>query len=171
MIMRLENLTGHLRLGLMSSFYPVAAITAATALLLTLSLLSSTVQALELTAESIEHLPAEIHQVQSGGYWANADEEGFFRAVVTAAGVEHVSHSLYIQWLKVDSSTQGYVLVRTVLVKELSSTHGNHLKISTSFDDVNLFRIDAEIHSRDGNRSSHIITVKGDGKYVIDPDN
>ena len=57
--------------------------------------------------KAAEKIPVNIHSVMSGGYWSAGKDEGSFRAVVTAGGVEHVVHRLYIQWLRNDAKTQG----------------------------------------------------------------
>lgn len=117
--------------------------------------------------EAAEQVPAGINSVMTGGFWTLGKDEGFFRVVVVAGGVEHVSHRLYIQWLRSDAKTQGYDLIRTVNVKELNLGHGFVLEVKTSFGDINSFKIDVTANSRGGNAKRFAITAKGDGKYVI----
>ena len=74
--------------------------------------------------EAAHSVPPNIHTVQTGGYWAVGEDEGFFRVVITAGGVEHVSHRLYIQWLRNNATIQSYELVRTVNVTELNLGQG-----------------------------------------------
>ena len=69
-------------------------------------------------------------------------DEGFFRIIVVAGGVEHVWHRLYIQWLRSDARTQGYELIRTVNVQELNLGQGYLLGVKTSFGNFNSFKID-----------------------------
>lgn len=134
-------------------------------LLLCLSALPSAAQ--NESFEDTERVPASIHHVASGGYWAVGGEEGYFRAVVVAGGIEHVVHRLYIQWLRNDMKTQGYKLIRTVNVKELNMGHGYILKVKTAFGNENAFKIDISAHSRGGQAKRFAITAKGDGRYVI----
>ncbi|HDO52273.1 MAG TPA: hypothetical protein ENH05_05995 [Rhizobiales bacterium] len=103
----------------------------------------------------------------SGGFWTAGQDEGFFRVAVVAGGVEHVSHRLYIQWLRNDAKTQSYELVRTVNVKELNLGQGYVLDVKTSFGEFNSFKIDVTANSRGGKTERFAVTVKGDGKYVI----
>jgi len=117
--------------------------------------------------DAAEKVPANVHSAMSGGLWTVGKKEGFFRAVVIAGGVEHVSHRLYIQWLRTDAKTQGYELVRTVNVKELNLGHGFVLEVKTSFGDINSFKIDITANSRGGKAKRFAITAKGDGKYAI----
>lgn len=117
--------------------------------------------------EAVEGVPASIHSVMSGGFWTRGKEEGFFRSVVAAGGVEHVSHRLYIQWLRINASSQSYELVRTVNVKEFNLGQGFVLEVKTSFGDINAFRIDVTANSRGGKAKRFAITAKGDGTYVI----
>jgi hypothetical protein len=117
--------------------------------------------------EAAERVPAGIHAVMSGGYWTRDKEEGFFRAIVTAAGVEHVSHRLFIQWLRINAKDQSYELVRTVNVTELNLGHGHVLEVKTAFGDVNSFKIDVTANTRGGKAQRFAITAKGDGKYTI----
>ena len=117
--------------------------------------------------ETAEQVPPSIHHVASGGFWTAGKDEGFFRAVVTAGGVEHVSHRLFIQWLKSDAKTQRYAVVRTVNVTELNLGHGHVLEVQTSFGDINAFKVDVSANSRGGKSRRFAITAKGDGKYAI----
>ena len=117
--------------------------------------------------EAAERIPASVHSAMSGGYWTQGQDEGFFRAVVIAGGVEHVVHRFYIQWLKVDEKTQGYELVRTVNVKELNLEHGYVLEVKTSFGDVNAFKIEVTARSRGGKAKKFSIVARGNGKYSI----
>jgi hypothetical protein len=119
------------------------------------------------TAEAAKRVPAGINSVVSGGFWTQGTDEGFFRVIVTAGGVEHVAHKLYIQWLKTDAKTQGYALVRTTGVKELNGTNGAVFKVKTSFGDINAYKIDVTANSRGGKIRRYAITVKGDGRYVL----
>ena len=117
--------------------------------------------------ETAEQVPPSIHHVASGGFWTAGKDEGFFRAVVTAGGVEHVSHRLFIQWLSSDAKTQRYTVVRTVNVTELNLEHGHVLEVQTSFGNINAFKVDVTANSRGGKSRRFAITVKGDGKYSI----
>lgn len=117
--------------------------------------------------EAAETVPTSIHSVVSGGFWTLGKDEGFFRAIVAAGGVEHVSHRLYIQWLRINAKNQSYELVRTVNVKELNLGQGHVLEVKSSFGDVNSFKIDITANSRGGKAQRFAITAKGDGKYTI----
>lgn len=117
--------------------------------------------------EAAEKVPAGIHHVSAGGLWTGGGHEGFFRAVVVAGGVEHVSHRLFLQWLRNDAKTQAYELIRSVNVKELNLGHGYVLDVKSDFGDVNAFKIDVTANSRGGGAKKFAITAKGDGNYVI----
>lgn len=117
--------------------------------------------------EAAHSVPPNIHTVQTGGYWAVGEDEGFFRVVITAGGVEHVSHRLYIQWLRNNATIQSYELVRTVNVTELNLGQGYLLEVKTSFGDFNSFNIDIVANSLRVKTKKFSITAKGDGKYVI----
>ena len=71
--------------------------------------------------ETVRELGTDIAAVESGGYWSRDSEEGSFRLVVTAAGIEHVNHRLFLQWIKnnIDDGTQ--VVVSTVSIDEINS--------------------------------------------------
>ena len=117
--------------------------------------------------EAAEKTPASVHSAASGGYWSAGSDEGFFRAIVISAGVEHVAHRLYIQWLKNDTKTQTYNLIRTVNVKELNLGQGHVLEIVTSFGDVNAFQIAVTANTRGGEAKRYAITARGSGGYTI----
>ncbi|MEK6222788.1 MAG: hypothetical protein N2D54_11135 [Chloroflexota bacterium] len=120
--------------------------------------------------EAAHSVLPNIHTVQTGGYWAVGEDEGFFRVVSAAGGVEHVSHRLYLQWLKNNATTQSYELVRTVYVKELNSDHGQVLEVKTSFGDENAFEINVTANSRGGGEKRFMITARGNGEYAIRSD-
>jgi hypothetical protein len=117
--------------------------------------------------EAADQVPASIHSAMSGGFWTADKDEGFFRVVVVAGGVEHVWHRLYIQWLRSDAKTQSYELVRTVNVQELNLGQGYLLEVKTSFGDFNSFKIDVTAKSLRVKTRRFAITAKGDGKYMI----
>jgi len=117
--------------------------------------------------EDADQVPASIHSAMSGGYWKAGKDEGFFRVVVVAGGVEHVWHRLYIQWLRSDARTQSYELIRTVNVKELNIGQGYLLEVKTSFGEFNSFKIDITAKSLRVKTRKFAITAKGDGEYVI----
>lgn len=117
--------------------------------------------------ETAEQVPAGIHNVAAGGFWTLGKNEGFFRAVVVARGVEDVSHHLFIQWLQTNANTQAYELIRTVSVTELNLGHGHVLDVKTAFGDINAFKIDVTANSRGSPPKNFSITVAGDGKYAI----
>ncbi|MHA1164299.1 MAG: hypothetical protein ACTSP0_01800 [Alphaproteobacteria bacterium] len=117
--------------------------------------------------EAAGQVPASIHSAMSGGYWTAGKDEGFFRVVVVAGGVEHVWHRLYIQWLRSDAKTQSYELIRTVNVQELNMGQGYLLEVKTSFGDFNSFKIDVTAKSLRVKTRKFAIIAKGDGKYVI----
>lgn len=117
--------------------------------------------------EAAEQVPARIHSIMTGGIWMRGKDEGFFRVVVVAGGVEHVTNRLYVQWLRVDYETQGYELIRTVNVKQFNEGYGSVLKVKTASGDINAFKIDVTEKSKSGKAKRFAITVKGDGKYTI----
>ena len=117
--------------------------------------------------EAAEQVPASIHSAKSGGFWTAGEDEGIFRVVVVAGGVEHVKHRLYIQWLRSDAKTQSNELIRTVNVQELNMGQGYLLDVKTSFGDFNSFKIDVTARSLRVKTKKFAITAKGDGKYTI----
>ena len=117
--------------------------------------------------EAAKQVPANIHSTISGGFWTAGKDEGFFRVVVVAGGVEHVWHRLYIQWLRSDAKTQSYELIRTVNVQELNIGQGYLLEVKTSFGDFNSFKIDITAKSLRVKTKRFAIIAKGDGKYTI----
>ena len=117
--------------------------------------------------EDAEQVPANIHSAISGGFWTAGKDEGFFRVVVVAGGVENVSHRLYIQWLRSVAKTQNYELVRTVNVQELNLGQGYLLDVKTSFGDFNSFKIEITARSQRVKTKKFAIIATGDGKYTI----
>jgi len=136
-------------------------------LLLLFCLSSSPSNAQDASFEAAKRVPVSIHTAMAGGFWTHSKNEGFFRVIVTAGGVEHVAHRLYIQWLRTDVNKQNYELIRTVSVKELNLGQGHILKVKTSFGDFNAFKVDVTANSRGGKSRRFAITVKGNGEYVI----
>jgi len=117
--------------------------------------------------EAAEKVPASIHYVNAGSYWQQGKKEGFFRAVVVAGGVEHVSHRMFLQWLQIDPDTQAYELVRTVNVKELNLGQGYVLEVKPVPTDFGSFRIDVTANARGGSAKKFSIKAGADGSYKI----
>jgi hypothetical protein len=82
----------------------------------------------------ITGLDARIHSVTSGGYWSDDDNEGFFRAVVAAEGVETTSHNLYLQWLAVDLDKGTYAVLSTSSVDEVNADRADGGVIAVAMD-------------------------------------
>lgn len=116
----------------------------------------------------VKSLPASVHRVISGGYWSRGKEEGFFRVVVISGGVEHVSHLLYLQWLKINADTQGYNVVRTRAVKEINDGHGYILDVKADYSEFEYLKLTVDARGeRPQRKTRFIITVKGDGTYAV----
>jgi len=62
-----------------------------------------------------------VHSVVNGGYWSQGDREGFLRAIVIAGGTEHVSHTLFLQWVSTESTTGKQVIAATISIDEISA--------------------------------------------------
>ncbi len=117
--------------------------------------------------EHAEKTPVGVHSVSADGFWTSGNAEGFYRTVVVAGGVEHVTHRLFIQWLQNDPGNQRYKLIRTVNVTELNLGAGHVLDVKTNFGDINLFKISVTATSRGRKVKRFVITAKGEGGYVI----
>lgn len=81
------------------------------------------VHAQDAIPDSVTGLATNIQSVVSGGYWSNGNEEGFFRAVVAAGGVEHVGMKLYLQWMGVEVDSNTIVPLVTVPVAEVNTAY------------------------------------------------
>ena len=115
-----------------------------------------------------KRVPGRIHKVDAGGYWARDKQEGFFRVVVVAAGVEHVVHRIYLQWLTIDPDSQDYRLVGTTPVKELNEGHGSVLDVKTEYPDLGRLRVTINASPRGGGPVKRfVLTAKGDGTYTL----
>lgn len=115
-----------------------------------------------------ERVPGRIHKVEAGGYWTRDKQEGFFRVVVVAAGVEHVVHRLYLQWLTIDPDSQDYRLVRTTPVKELNEGHGSVLEVKTEFPDLGRLKVTINATPRGGGSVKRfVVAAAGDGAYTL----
>lgn len=122
----------------------------------------------DISLADAESLPPSIHQVAAGGYWSRDKKEGFFRAIVTAGGTEHVSHRLYLQWLEIDPDTQSYNVASTRGVKEINDGHGSLLDVKAEFPDLEFMKLSVDARSdRPPQESRFTITVKGDETYVV----
>jgi hypothetical protein len=113
-------------------------------------------------------LPASIHKVEAGGYWSRGKEEGFFRVVVVAGGVEHVVHRLYLQWLAVDPDSQKYRVVRTIPVREINKGHGSVLEVKSTFADLGRLKVAITARRRGGGPAKRfVLTAQADGTYSL----
>ena len=121
--------------------------------------------------ESAKSLAGEIHTVLYGGYWSNGGDEGFFRAVVIAEGVEHVNHSLYLQWVKVDIEQQSYVLSSSVSIEEINTGHAENyvLELTREESVFGTLRMTVVVtRVRSGGEIKYRLTANGaEGAYKI----
>jgi len=111
--------------------------------------------------------PPGIHYVRTGGYWSHGQDEGFYRVVVIAGGVEHVAHRLYLQWLAIDRDNNAYKLTRTVDVKELNGQVGAHFDVSPHFNPDGPFKLTVTVTTRDNVKRKRSLTATADGRYTI----
>jgi hypothetical protein len=118
--------------------------------------------------DDVQKTPASIHKVVSGGHWLQGDTEGFFRVVLTAAGVEHVPYRLYIQWIRIDTDTQGYQVIRTTGVKEVNDDGNSALDMTVGFPEFDHLKIVVKASRRAGGPAKRlVISVKGTGPYRL----
>lgn len=115
----------------------------------------------------VEALPAHIATVVTGGEWQAGEEQGFYRIVVTAGGIDHVSNRIYVQRLALDFAENGYRLVETRGVEEI-----NRQTVAASVEAdfygrdrpvVTISTTDREMKSR-----SYRLTLMPDGKYRLE---
>lgn len=114
--------------------YETRQIVGGLALMLGLAANAASAQSKDLMLEEAKAVSASVQKVEAGGYWSRGEEEGFFRIVVIAGGVEHVAHRLYLQWLTIDPDTQDHRVVGTTPVKEINEGHGAILEVTPDFD-------------------------------------
>ena len=108
----------------------------ATAFVLAIVLGHGVAIAQEAVPESVGSLSPDVQTVVSDGYWSNDHGEGFFRAVVTAAGVEHVNNELFLQWVSVDVDTNHYVVASSVGIEQINANHTDayHIAVEKAAD-------------------------------------
>ena len=114
---------------------------------------------------NLETLPTEISYVETGGFWSKGQDEGFFRVVVTSAGIEHVSNRLFIQMLQLNNKTQTYKIVKTIGIGETNRAEGNVINVSTSFGDINAFEVKVESSNRGQETKRFMLILNGSGGY------
>ncbi len=113
-------------------------------------------------------LSANVHAVVSGGYWSHGGREGFFRTVVMAGGVEHVSHELYLQWLQIDPGTQSYKVIKTAGIPQINDASGGYvLDVKAAYPESNSLKLTVTARSERYPQAVFIITGKGDGSFAV----
>ncbi|MCP4936681.1 MAG: hypothetical protein GY927_21385 [bacterium] len=108
--------------------------TLAAALAATIAFSGSTMGAKHAIPRSVTSLAADISTVEAGGYWSRGSSEGFYRVIVKAAGVEHVKHSLFLQWIKTNIEKGSYSVVKSVSIKEINTRYSQGYTIKLSRD-------------------------------------
>ncbi|NNE25048.1 MAG: hypothetical protein HKN11_20800 [Rhizobiales bacterium] len=121
---------------------------------------------------SVTALAADIVGVEAGGYWSNGSTEGFYRAVVTSAGVEHVNNSLYLQWVSVNLDDASYAIAASVSIDEINVSHTQGYLIDVARDketEIGTLRMKITVHrSRSGDTTTYQLTADGQlGKYKL----
>ena len=111
---------------------------------------------------------AKVHAVVSGGYWSHGGREGFFRTVVMAGGVEHVSHELYLQWLQIDLGTQSNKVIKTAGIPQINDASGGYvLDVKAAYPGSNSLKLTVTARSERYPQADFIITGKGDGSFAV----
>lgn len=59
-----------------------------------------------------------VSQVVTGGSWERGHTEGQYRLIAYGCGAEHISHHLYVQFVKADARTQSITIVDTIPITE-----------------------------------------------------
>jgi len=120
---------------------------------------------------AISGLSGDIDRVLTGGYWETGDDTGFYRIVVASGGIEHISQRLFLQWMRNDYTTNGYMLMRTV---EFTGTQDNRITNHSVVYDVVLdypddgnFEAIIDVYQRDQSFHRYVVTLAEDATYSI----
>ena len=76
---------------------------------------------------------ADIREVKSFGQWSANEQYGNYRIVIVNHGYEHVSNTVYLQWISTDNDS--YKVIKSIIVSELSKD---------SFYSVSVKRVEPE---------------------------
>ena len=121
---------------------------------------------------SVTALAADIVGVEAGGYWSSGSTEGFYRAVVTSAGVEHVNNSIYLQWVKVNLDDATYEIASSVPINEINVGHTEGYLIDVTRDkeaEIGSLLMTVTVNrARSGDTITYQLTADGQfGKYKL----
>lgn len=122
---------------------------------------------LESERAEVATLPAHIATVLTGGEWESGGERGFYRIVVTAAGIEHVSNRIYIQRIALAFADNGYRLVTTRRVEELDPL-GVAASVEADFYGQPLPVVTISTTDREMKRRSYRLTLMPSGTYRLE---
>lgn len=112
--------------------------------------------------------PAGVHRVVAGGEWSRDGMSGFYRAIVVAGGVEHVSHRLFVQWIAVTRDPEPYRVLQTTAIEELDTGHGSIMTIKAAFPKMEVMRLSVTARDRSGERARHVtVRAKPDRTYSL----
>lgn len=123
-------------------------------LLLALVFSSSIVLAQEISVS------ADIREVKSFGQWSANEHYGNYRIVIVNHGYEHVSNTVYLQWISTDNDS--YEVIKSIIISELSKD---------SFYSVSVKRVESKkiilylVDSHSFEKSELEITPTEFGKY------
>ncbi len=70
-----------------------------------------------------EKIDASISSVVSGGAWEVSGKRGTYRVVVIEKGWEHVSSSVWIQWIEEDADKKSLRLLTSIPVSQIGDLH------------------------------------------------
>lgn len=71
--------------------------------------------------QSSYQIDPSVAFVTTGNYWENSEISGIYRVLVINQGFEHVSSDVYIQWLQENVEKSSFVVLNSLLVKEVSN--------------------------------------------------
>jgi hypothetical protein len=107
-----------------------------------------------------------ITDIVSGGHWAAAGQEGYYRIIIRTGGYEHVNSELTVEWLA-ERRDAGPIVVRSLTVKELRINRLDHPKIDQYLKGWRVWVQQTDTHRDPGSTRTRIIDLGVPGQLTV----
>ena len=108
-----------------------------------------------------------IADIVSGGHWAASGQEGYYRIVIRTGGFEHINSELTVQWLTEGGRDSDPVVVRSIVVKELTINRLDRPKIGQYLKGWRVWVQQTDTHSEHSSTSMRTIDLGPPGQVTV----
>lgn len=106
---------------------------------------------------------ADIREVKSFGQWSANEHYGNYRIVIVNNGYEHVSNTVYLQWIGTDNDS--YQVIESIIISEISKDSFYSVRVKSVESEKIIFNL-VDSHSFEKSELEIIPTEVGKYKAI-----